>query len=35
MWTKKKKIAVNKEVLTDEVFADLEIDRENLVEKKQ
>ena len=29
-----KKIAVNKEVLTDEVLADLEIDRENLVEKK-
>ncbi len=29
-----KKIAVNKEVLTDEVLADLEIDRENLIEKK-
>ncbi len=29
-----KKIAVNKEVLTDEVLEDLELDRENLIEKK-
>jgi prolyl-tRNA synthetase len=29
-----KKIAVNKEVLTDEILEDLELDRENLVEKR-